>query len=203
MTLPLRDDMCEMVLERCGLGGAVPWVLMASLAYYHGDGTMELLSDGYFDKLCTRLLDNWVFVEHRHKPLIREDDLRAGSLNALSIANYPMTVRAALLSLVGRQGRHEGLLAQWDTVSFVPPEWAMDTLVYGLDDNGRPLTWKEYRAYRREEVRENIARVREAQPEPPAKPVRVRQRPAAPLPPPPPPTAVRVRARPVQRTENP
>lgn len=201
------DGMCEEVIARCGLNGAVPWVLMASCAYYCGDGTFSVLSDGLFDRLCKDLLAGWEGVTHRHKPLIREDDLRAGSLNGLALSNYPTTVRAALFALVGRAGISEALQAQFDYTPFTPPAWAMDTYVYGLDERGRPLTWRQYQDHHRTEVRGNIARVRErvrseavvVAPQAPQGGqeviARVRQRPTSPVPPAPPPVAATVRAR--------
>ena len=197
------DGMCEEVIARCGLNGAVPWLLMASLAYYCGDGTITLLSDGLFDRLCKDLLAGWESVTHRHKALIREDDLRAGSLHGLTVANYPTCVRSALFAVVGRGGASGELRSRFNAVPFTPPAWAMDTFIYGEDEHGRPLTWKQYHDYRRSQVRENIARIREQGRAKPAESpqdgvvvvARVRQRPTSPLPPESPVEAVTVRMR--------
>jgi hypothetical protein len=74
----------------------VPWYLMASFAYYHLDD--PILSDAAFDELAKKLLDNYSNVEHRHKGLIKEDDLRAGSL-LLAKEDYPSLVESATMAI--------------------------------------------------------------------------------------------------------
>lgn len=56
----------------------VPWYLMAAYAYYELD--TPFMDDADFDWLARELLHKWPHVQHRHKHLITEDDLRAGSL---------------------------------------------------------------------------------------------------------------------------
>lgn len=68
----------------------VPWYLMASYAYYEEDN--PLISDSLFDKLATRLLKCWDEVEHRHKHLLSEDMLKAGTY----IGEYPGLVSGAV-----------------------------------------------------------------------------------------------------------
>ena len=64
---------------------------MASYAYYEQDD--PILSDGMYDRLARRLLENFEEIEHMHKHLITEDDLRAGSL---LIDEYPSIVKGAV-----------------------------------------------------------------------------------------------------------
>lgn len=59
-------------------GASVAWYLMASYAYYELD--TPLLSDDAFDHLAKWMLERWADIQHRHKHLITEDDLRAGTL---------------------------------------------------------------------------------------------------------------------------
>lgn len=77
---------------------AVPWVLMASYAYYiHGEG---LLSDTLFDSLCKGLLEKWDNIQHRHKHLITLEDLRAGTLYGLREEHYPGITKSAAMRLL-------------------------------------------------------------------------------------------------------
>ena len=70
----------------------VAWYLMASYAYYWEDD--PILSDSAFDQLGKDLLARWDKVQHRHKHLLSEDELRAGSC-LLSKDKYPgMTIGA-------------------------------------------------------------------------------------------------------------
>lgn len=70
----------------------VPWYLIASHAYYHLD--RPVLSDAAFDALGRRLLGAWHGIEHRHKHLIGEDALRAGTL-LLDETEYPSMAKDA------------------------------------------------------------------------------------------------------------
>lgn len=75
----------------------VAWYLMASLAYYHWD--RPILSDGAFDELARWLLERWETVQHPHKNLITEDDLRAGTL-LLEEKRFPWVCSGAATRLV-------------------------------------------------------------------------------------------------------
>ncbi len=77
---------------------SVPWYLMASYAYYHLD--QPFLSDAAFDELAKFMLERWKAIRHRHKDLITEDDLRAGSLKT---REFPGIVQGATLDLIQRQ----------------------------------------------------------------------------------------------------
>ena len=68
----------------------IPYYLMASYAYYKQDD--PILSDGVFDALAKRILDNFMFIDHYHKDLINLDDLSAGSY----LGKYPSIVIGAL-----------------------------------------------------------------------------------------------------------
>lgn len=57
---------------------AVPYYLSAAYAYYVLDE--PFIPDRDFDKLATFMLIKWDKIEHRHKHLITEDDLMAGTL---------------------------------------------------------------------------------------------------------------------------
>lgn len=87
---PVRDKIC---MDSIGdnVNMMVPWYLMASYAYYEQDD--PILSDGMYDRLARRLLENFEEIEHMHKHLITEDDLRAGSL---LIDEYPSMVKGAV-----------------------------------------------------------------------------------------------------------
>lgn len=136
------DKMCEAVIDKCGLDGAIPWIMMASLLYYHAD--ISILTDPFYDKLTRELHGNWAELKHPHKALIDKDGLKTGSLYNLKIENYPKSVRGAAFSLI--TGKGFGLdVKKRDAIyyaDFEPPEYAFDTYVYGE----RKETWRQYQA---------------------------------------------------------
>ena len=76
---------------------SVPWYLMASYAYYGLDE--PFLPDADFDALASFMLEDWENIQHRHKHMITEDDLRAGSLLR---RDFPEMVKGAALDLIQR-----------------------------------------------------------------------------------------------------
>lgn len=94
-----QDAMFYTVREKCGVSALIPWVLMASYAYYVLD--KPLISDGVFDNACRELLEHWDQAEHRHKHLIDQDSLRSGSLFQLSDEDYPLITKYAARRLLG------------------------------------------------------------------------------------------------------
>lgn len=70
------DEMAEAVQNNPNL--CVPWYLTAAYLYYVCD--ISILSDAAFDELARYMLEEWESIEHWHKHLITEDDLRAGTL---------------------------------------------------------------------------------------------------------------------------
>lgn len=72
---------------------AVPYYLMASYAYYIQDD--PIFTDGFYDTLAKRILDNWDNITHWHKNVLNKDDLEAGSF----LGEYPGIVQGALASL--------------------------------------------------------------------------------------------------------
>lgn len=69
-------EMAEAVQTNPNL--CVPWYLTAAYLYYICD--VSILSDEAFDELARFMLEEWGAIEHWHKHLITEDDLRAGTL---------------------------------------------------------------------------------------------------------------------------
>jgi len=66
-----------MNIETLHINRLVPFYLMSSYLYYKED--RQVLTDGDFDRLAKRLLDNWDSVDHMHKHLISKEDLQAGT----------------------------------------------------------------------------------------------------------------------------
>lgn len=93
MTKRDHDSLCTAVVKNPVM--LVPWYLMAAYAYYVLD--RPIISDAMFDRLAQQLLSAWPEVGHRHKHLITEDDLRAGTL---LIRDYPAIVVGAAESLL-------------------------------------------------------------------------------------------------------
>ncbi|QSY98587.1 hypothetical protein J2J97_32300 (plasmid) [Rhizobium bangladeshense] len=134
------DKMCQSVIDKCGLDGAIPWIMMASLLYYHAD--VSILTDGFFDRLAREVEANWTELKHPHKPLIDREALKAGSLYNLKIENYPKSVRGAAFMLITGKGFNFNVKRAHDIyhADFFPPDYAFDTYVYGNNKE----TWREY-----------------------------------------------------------
>lgn len=80
----------------------VPWYLMLSYGYYILNET--IVSDTFFDNLSKIFLNNFNEIKHRHKALISEDDLKAGTLYYLRENDYPLLVRSAYNQVVYKKG---------------------------------------------------------------------------------------------------
>jgi hypothetical protein len=88
------DKYCLEIVDS-NINMSVPWYLMASYAYYKQDD--PILSDQIFDKLGQKMLKAWSDIEHHHKELITEEDLRAGTY----LGEYPKRVKGAVDQLRG------------------------------------------------------------------------------------------------------
>lgn len=86
MTSVAESDCLRAIENKEGL---VSWWLLASYAYYVK--RKPLITDQLFDRINTELIEHWDDVEHIHKKLISEDDLRAYS--AFSLKDYPKVVK--------------------------------------------------------------------------------------------------------------
>lgn len=76
----------------------VPYLLMASAIYYHGQYyhfRQAPTDDHEFDLICSFARQNWNAIHHRHKHLITLEDLDGGSLYALKWEDYPLIVKHA------------------------------------------------------------------------------------------------------------
>lgn len=69
----------------------VAYFMTSSYLYYKKD--KAVLSDGDYDLLCKRLLENWRQAKHEHKKWIKKKDLEAGTGYAISL--YPTRVVGA------------------------------------------------------------------------------------------------------------
>ena len=92
------DQQCR-VLTRKNRNLLVPWYLMTSYLYYCKD--KSVVSDQTYDELCKRLLDEWDWVEHRHKHLIDRQALAAGTGFYLKERDYPLITRSAAERMLG------------------------------------------------------------------------------------------------------
>ena len=55
----------------------VPYYLMLSYLYYEKD--ISLIDDEEFDQMCKTLLEKYDEIEHMHKPLVKKENLTAGT----------------------------------------------------------------------------------------------------------------------------
>lgn len=78
---------------------SVPWYLMASYAYYVED--KPILTDGCFDRLAKKIVDNWEKIEHYHKDRLSLEMLQAGTF----LGEYPSRVEGGLKSLKDIYGK--------------------------------------------------------------------------------------------------
>ena len=93
----LLDDKCRAIIKTHP-NAIVAWWLIASYAYYIHD--KPILSDGLYDELAKTMLDRWSDIEHPHKHLITEENLKAGSLFNLSAEQYPSITKGAASQLI-------------------------------------------------------------------------------------------------------
>lgn len=99
MTLS-RDMMVQQTVDD-NINMVVPWLLMASYVYYHRpEWNEEVISDLTYDALFIKLKDNWTDIEHRHKYLITEEDINAGSLYGIKEEDFPRMVVGAAEHLI-------------------------------------------------------------------------------------------------------
>jgi NAD-dependent DNA ligase len=93
----LHDEDCqEWVTENPNM--IIPWLLMASYAYYYLNEA--IISDGLYDTLCKETLLKWDEIYHQHKKLITKDELIAGSLYKLKEEDYPSIAKGAAAYLL-------------------------------------------------------------------------------------------------------
>ena len=69
----------------------VPYFLMSSYLYYRKD--KSVLSDGDYDLMCKRILNEWKFIKHPHKNFIKKKTLEAGT--GYNIRKYPSITMSA------------------------------------------------------------------------------------------------------------
>ncbi len=96
--IPVYEKMCLDATES-NLNMLVPWYIMAAYAYYVEDN--PLLTDGSFDRLATRLLENFDKVEHQHKEFIDKDALHAGSY----LGEYPTRIEDVVKQMRREYGK--------------------------------------------------------------------------------------------------
>ena len=77
----------------------IPWYIMASYAYYVQDD--PLLTDGSFDRLCTKLLDQYDDLEHQHKSFVDKEQLTAGTF----LGDYPTRIPDVVKQMRREYGR--------------------------------------------------------------------------------------------------
>ena len=86
------DEHARQLIE-ANINMTVPYYLMASYAYYVQDD--PIFSDGFYDGLAKKILENWDNITHRHRDVLSKDDLEAGSF----LGEYPSIIEGALASL--------------------------------------------------------------------------------------------------------
>jgi len=96
--IPVYEKMCLDTIES-NPNMLVPWYIMASYAYYVEDN--PLLTDGSFDRLATKLLENFDTIEHQHKEFIDKDALHAGSY----LGEYPTRIEDVVKQMRREYGK--------------------------------------------------------------------------------------------------
>ncbi len=99
--MPLDGKLKALVRRNINLG--VPIYLSAAWAYYHMD--KNFMSDTASDWMARELLKAWPTVAHRHKHLITEDELAAGTLR-LAKDKYPEIVKGSAEFLLWHHQGH-------------------------------------------------------------------------------------------------
>lgn len=138
MNPPLLDGQCRAVLA-VSPNGAVSWLMMASLLYYHLD--VSIISDQLYDELAKTALENWDKIANPQKHIIGKEALKAGSCYHLKPEHYPMSVRGGAFALITGKGfvYDPARRREIEYVTFLPPEYCWDTYTYG-----EKTTWRQH-----------------------------------------------------------
>jgi len=93
----------DFIREKCSANGhlLVPYYLMLSYLYYERD--VSLVSDAFYDRICTVLWEYLPQVRHVHKSLVDEAALRSGTGFHL-VRRFPLRVQLAACSLAAGFG---------------------------------------------------------------------------------------------------
>jgi hypothetical protein len=102
--MKLHDKSCQATIA-ADQNMVIPWLLMASYAYYCLDDC--IISDGLYDTLCKEALLKWDDLDHHHKHLITKDALLAGSLCQLKDVDYPSVAKGATEALLAEGEKDE------------------------------------------------------------------------------------------------
>lgn len=76
----------------------VPWYLLSSFLYYHLDESA--MTDEAYDALCVRLRQEWAWVKHRHKALVKPMYLAQTTGYAIPRRAYPLIVQSGALGFL-------------------------------------------------------------------------------------------------------
>lgn len=87
------DAECE-VHTAININLVVPWLLMASYAYYIEDD--PFISDAMYDQLSKAMAANYAMIEHHHKVLIPPPEGAVVHLHTLAVWDYPLRVVGGL-----------------------------------------------------------------------------------------------------------
>lgn len=79
-------------IDKVPVNQLVPYYLMSSYLYYECD--LNVVDDHEFDKLCSRLLNEYDTITHMHVKLFTREDLIASTGYALT---YPTIVKHSAL----------------------------------------------------------------------------------------------------------
>lgn len=80
-----NDALCREAWQVCP-SKMVSWYFAASYAYYELDD--PILSDGVFDELCRRLLEQYDTIEHPHLDMVEREALKSGT--GFQLTNWPV-----------------------------------------------------------------------------------------------------------------
>jgi len=72
----------------------ISWILAGSYAYYILNE--NILSDDVFDKMCLYVYNNWDSIQHQHKHILTQEDMKNGSLFMLKPDDYPLIVQVTV-----------------------------------------------------------------------------------------------------------
>lgn len=78
---------------------SVPAFLTSSYLYYHRPDLDPIMDDYDFDRLCSIMLKRYDEITHRHKYLIREDTLSAGTGFDIPEHIYPNIVKSTAVAM--------------------------------------------------------------------------------------------------------
>ena len=96
----MLDEEFQETIDEAGWNVSVPLFICTSILYYKQEESV--ISDGFFDSMCKKMLRRWDRIVHPHKKYIKLSMLKQGSGYNLPFKYLPSICNGAALSMLDR-----------------------------------------------------------------------------------------------------